>query len=78
MKTFVEIFGWYGACAIMIAYAFVSFSLLEPESFYYQLLNFTGAIGIVVSSFYRKNYPPGVLNIVWAIIAGVALVALFV
>lgn len=74
MKNFIEAFGWYGAGAIVLAYALVSFSLLEPISIYYQLLNVTGALGIVTVSFYKKTYQPGVLNIIWTIIALVAIV----
>ena len=75
-KLFVEIFGWYGALAILLAYAGVSFSILEPTSLAFQLLNMTGALGIVVVSFYHRSYPPGVLNIVWAVIAVVALIGI--
>lgn len=73
MKTFIEIYGWYGAIAIITAYALVSFSLIEPTSFTYQALNITGALGIALVSFYKKAYQPGILNIVWAIIALVAI-----
>ncbi len=74
MKYFSEILGWYGAAAIVLAYALVSFSILEPTSAWYQLLNGTGAFGMVVVSFAKKAYQPGVLNIIWAVIAIVALV----
>ena len=50
MKKTIEIFGWYGMIAIVLAYALVSFSLLQSNGLAYQLLNFTGAIGIVVVS----------------------------
>ena len=48
MKNFIELLGWYGALAIITGYFLVSFSYLESTSLYYQLLNATGAIGIVV------------------------------
>lgn len=69
----IEIFGWYGTVAIVLAYALVSFSILEPTNIWYQILNGTGALGIVVVSFYKKTYQPGVLNIIWTIIALVAI-----
>lgn len=78
MKRFIEFFGWYGAIAIILAYALVSFALLEPTSIAYQLLNGTGAIGIVVISFHKKAYQPGVLNIIWALIALVAIIGLLI
>ena len=73
MKTFVEIFGWYGAGAILLAYALVTFSLLEPTDIWYQLLNGTGAVGILTISFYENSYQPAVLNTIWALIAFVAI-----
>lgn len=70
-----EIMGWYGAGAIVLAYALVSFELLSPLSLWYQILNGTGAIGIVIDSiWHHRAYPAGVLNIIWTIIAIIALV----
>ncbi len=74
MKNFIiEAFGWYGTVAIVLAYALVSFSLLEPTNIWYQILNGTGALGIVAVSFYKKTYQPGVLNIIWIFITVVAV-----
>lgn len=75
-RGFIEVIGWYGAVAIILAYALVSFSVLQPTSFIYQLLNGTGAIGIVIVSFSKKAYQPGVLNVIWAVIAFVAIIKL--
>ncbi|HUW24787.1 MAG TPA: hypothetical protein VMW04_04140 [Patescibacteria group bacterium] len=72
-KKAIDVFGWYGTIAIIAAYALVSFSLLQSNSFLYQLLNLTGALGIVTVSLYKKTYQPGVLNIVWTVIALVAI-----
>ncbi|MCX6786672.1 MAG: hypothetical protein NTU85_02570 [Candidatus Kaiserbacteria bacterium] len=72
-KSFIEILGWYGMAAIVLAYALVSFSFLATNSIWYQLLNGTGAVGIVVVSLDKKAYQPGVLNIIWALIAVIAI-----
>ncbi|QQS15764.1 MAG: hypothetical protein IPK84_00130 [Candidatus Moraniibacteriota bacterium] len=56
-----------------LAYALISFSFLTPTSIVYQLLNGTGALGIVAISFHKKTYQPGVLNVLWAIIAFFAI-----
>ena len=69
----IEALGWYGAVAIVGAYALNSFSLISTQDLLYQLLNFTGAIGIVIISFYKKAYQPGVLNLIWSFIAFFAL-----
>lgn len=68
-----ELIGWYGICAIIGAYALVSFGVITSSNIWYQLLNLTGAIGIVVNSFYKKDYQPVVLNLLWITIAIVAI-----
>ncbi|KKU82411.1 MAG: hypothetical protein UY09_C0015G0005 [Parcubacteria group bacterium GW2011_GWA2_47_8] len=68
-----EIIGWYGTVALVLAYALVSFGAIASSSLLYQVLNGTGALGIVYISFKKKNYQPGVLNIIWAIIALIAI-----
>ncbi len=69
----IEIFGWYGTIVIVVAYALLSFGYLDSENIWYQILNGTGAIGIVVLSFSKKAYQPGVLNIIWTVIALIAI-----
>lgn len=77
MRTrLIEIIGWYGAIALLGAYTLVSFSLVKSDSLSYQLLNLTGAIGIAWVSIYKKAFQPGVLNIIWAIIALIAIIKL--
>ncbi len=78
MEKLTEALGWYGVIAIISAYALVSFSVLSAMSIWYQLLNATGAIGIALISFRRKTYQPGILNVVWALIALFAMVRIFV
>lgn len=74
MQKLIELFGWYGTVAIVTAYALVSFSVLQPTDIAYQLLNGTGALGIVLVSLHKRAYQPGMLNIVWTIIAAVAII----
>ena len=76
-EKIIEIFGWYGTVAIVSAYFLVSFSFLSSTNIWYQILNGTGALGIVGISFYKKTYQPGVLNIIWAIIALIAIIKIF-
>jgi hypothetical protein len=75
-NNFIKAFGWYGVGAILSAYALNSFGYMGSGSVIYQLLNVTGAIGIVFVSLHRRAYQPAVLNAVWAIIALLALTAL--
>lgn len=73
-KNFANILGWYGAVAILVAYALVSFSFISANSMLFQIINLTGAVGIIVISLYKKVYQSVVLNVVWTIIALVAII----
>lgn len=73
-----ETIGWYGTVAIVGAFAMVSFEILAPTSLLYQILNGMGALGIVYISIKKKAYQPGVLNIIWAVIAVIAIIRLLV
>lgn len=77
-RVITEVVGWYGTVAIIGAYGLSSFGLISPHNMWYQLLNLTGALGIVVISLTKKAYQPAVLNIIWTIIALIAIVQLFV
>jgi hypothetical protein len=59
---------------ILGAYGLLSFEVILSTSHTYQLMNLIGAIGIAYISIKRKAYPPGVLNIIWALIALVAII----
>ncbi|MBD3280546.1 hypothetical protein GF389_03420 [Candidatus Dojkabacteria bacterium] len=72
-KLYVELVGWYGTISIVGAYALLSFDAFSDDNVIYQLLNLTGALSIVLVSFTKKAYQPAVLNIVWAIIAILAI-----
>ena len=75
-RSVIEFVGWYGTIAIVGAYALVSFSLLSSSSLIYQLLNLTGSIGIILDTITKKDYQPATLNVVWAVIAVIAILHL--
>jgi hypothetical protein len=70
----IEIGGWFGAVAIIGAYALNSFGILSSSSLSYQLINVLGAVGLAVLSFSKKAYQPGVVNTIWTTIALGAIV----
>lgn len=73
-KTALEIFGWYGAVAIIAAYALVSTGILAGDSFWFQILNLTGSMGILAVSLAKRVFQSVILNIVWSAIAVFALI----
>lgn len=73
----IELAGWVGIGLILLAYTGVSLDQLNADSFVYQLLNLVGSILVVWQTWHRRNYQPMVLNIVWAIVALIALFRAF-
>ncbi len=73
----VEIVGWVGVILILTSYGLNSLGLLDATTPLYPSLNLCGAIGIVISSAYKKDTQPILLNAVWIIIAFIALVRAF-
>jgi hypothetical protein len=74
MKRDISLIGWYGVLAILAAYALVTFSVVNPHNYPYQLLNLTGAISLVIEAYSKRDYQPATLNVVWSIIAIIALI----
>ena len=72
-RVLMETFGWYGAAAILGAYALVSFSFITANGLIFQLLNLTGALGLMAIAYHKKVYQSVVLNIVWSIIGIIAI-----
>ena len=77
-SKYAEIIGWYGALAIVIAYALISFKAIPSDGLIYQVLNLTGALGIIVISLVKKVKQSIVLNMFWALIAGIALIGILI
>jgi hypothetical protein len=73
MNKIIEGLSWYGVIAILGAYALITFSVLDSTNIWYQILNGSGAIFIAIDAFHQKDYQPGVLNIIWAVIAIIAI-----
>jgi len=76
-QLFAEIAGWYGTLAILTAYALVSFHVISGDDLLFQLLNATGALGIIVIALYKKLVQSIVLNVVWVIVAVIAIINIF-
>lgn len=75
-RKIAEVLGWYGAIVIVLAYALVSFNAIPADGWIFQLLNLTGAAGIIVISVIKGVRQSVALNIFWAIIALVAIIRL--
>ncbi len=69
----VEIIGWSGTTAVILAYLFVSFGVLPADSISYQLLNLYGGVALLILTFVKKVYQAVATNFFWSIIALIAL-----
>ena len=69
----VDIVGWIGVAALLIAYMLVSYRKLDGDSIVYQLLNLLGSALLILNSFYYGAYPSVGVNIAWIAIAIITL-----
>jgi hypothetical protein len=70
----VNMTGWYGVLAILGAYMLVSFSVISAHSLAYQLINLSGALGLIIEAGTKRDVQPVALNVVWSAIAVVAII----
>lgn len=78
MKLLIDIIGWIGSFEVITAYGLNSYQKIKSDSLLFQLLNFTGGIFLIVNTIYYSAYPSAFINVVWVIIAMVAIVQAFV
>ncbi len=73
-KTFINLIGWLGVFAILLAYILTNFSLLNTGNSTYLFLNLFGSIAVLYEAYTKKDYQPVVLNLIWALVALIGLV----
>jgi len=70
------VLGWIGMILVLLAYALLSINKIENGKLY-QILNFLAATLMAIGLVPTKAWFSFVLQIIWAIIALVALIKLF-
>lgn len=73
-KPRFQIIGWIGMVLILVAYFLVSFDIVTVHNIWFQLLNIVGSLGLALVAFGRRDWQPMVLNIIWILIAIIAMV----
>lgn len=68
-SVYIEIVGWAGTTAIMVAYFMVSTGKITPSTKLYQLLNLFGAAFVIVNVAFHEALPSVALNTIWFFIA---------
>ena len=76
-KLFVDIIGWIGSFEIILAYALNSAQKIDSKSMHYQMLNLTGGAFLIVNTVYYGAFPSAFINVVWFIIAALAIINVF-
>ena len=71
--TLIDILGWFGAAALLIAYALISSRRVEGDSTPYQSLNIAGSILLMVNTIHYGAYPSAFVNLIWLAIAFYAI-----
>ena len=74
MKLLIDILGWVGSVEVILAYGLNSYQKMKSDSMLFQVLNLTGAAFLIVNTIYYGAYPSTFINIVWVVIAVVALI----
>lgn len=64
----VDVVGWVGSLALIMAYWSVSKKRIKPESFAYHSLNIGGSLLLIVNTYYYGAFPSAAVNIIWVFI----------
>lgn len=70
----INVIGWFGVLFIFVAFTLTTFELINATNILYSLLNFTGALGILISSYVKKDFQPVILNVLWLFVAVIGIV----
>ena len=73
LSFLVEVAGWAGALLILSAYLLVTLGKLTGQSLAFQWMNLLGGAGFVINGWWHHAIPSAALNVVWMLIAAVAL-----
>lgn len=73
-ELWIDILGWIGSVEVILAYALISNGKVHGKSVSYQLLNLTGSIFLTANTVYYRAYPSTAINLVWMVVAVVALI----
>ena len=68
-EFWIDTLGWIGSIEVVLAYGLISTNKIQGNAITYQLLNLTGAIFLIINTYYYHAYPSTFINIVWVFIA---------
>ena len=77
MNLFIETIGWIGSILILLAYGLNSYQKIKSDSLGFYLINLLGGVFLIVYAIYKDASANAFINIVWVIVAVIAIVRLF-
>ncbi|MEO5603400.1 MAG: hypothetical protein ABIR06_20945 [Cyclobacteriaceae bacterium] len=73
----LEIIGWAGSIAVLLAYGLNSYQKITSGSLVFSLLNLTGGLLLIVYTIYKDALANTFVNLVWVVIAIISMVKYF-
>ena len=73
----VEVVGWIGSAEILLAYGLNSYQKIKSDSRIFLFLNLTGGLLLIYYTFYKDALANTFLNVIWVIVAVIALIKLY-
>jgi FtsH-binding integral membrane protein len=73
INLLIEVIGWAGSIAILVAYGLNSYQKITSSSLTFTLLNLFGGLMLIGYTIYKDALPNTFVNLVWVIIAIIAL-----
>lgn len=69
-----DIFGWIGVMLIIASYSLIALGIVDGNSLIYHGLVLVGSIAVGVISIKKQAFQPAVLNILFSLLALIAIV----
>ena len=69
----IDIIGWIGSVLVVMAYGLNMYKKLDSDSLAYYSMNIAGSACLILNTIYHHAIPSTVVNVVWIIIAIIAL-----
>lgn len=73
MWILIDSIGWIGSVMVVMAYALNMYKKMASDSVAYYVLNILGSACLIVNTIYHHAIPSAVVNVIWVVIALVAL-----
>ncbi len=75
-RPIFDLIGWVGVTLLLLAYILLSSGYVLGASYTYQGMALMGSVCITLEAWHKKDRQPVVLNIIFAIIAILAIIRL--